>query len=579
MVSNMNNSFLEIDYKNDCDIAYIYNGKKMINKVLDIKTKLFLRSLEEKGSVNTIAIILDRTDNLLIALLACLVGGYTYIPIDPLLPRNRIAQMLDCSDVDLIVTSAKFYNDYKSSNSALCIDEVFFNTHSFTNKVGTISKVNELAYIIYTSGTTGKPKGVEITRESLWNFLNGVSERIDFTKGKRILCSSPVSFDIFFLETVVALYNGVTIVLANDEEYQNPKAIAKLIEDNSINMIQMTPSKLQLMLNYDENLNCLKNVSEIMLGGEILSVKLLKALKQKTNARIYNMYGPTEATLWPTISELTYKEDVDIGTPISNVEIYIIDENNSIISGNEVGEIAIAGACLAKGYHNDESLTNKKFVFLDELNKRIYKTGDLGRIIGNRLFYVGRIDNQVKIRGNRIELEEIESVINNNSKIKCAVVTDIIIKSDEKALIAFIIEKSSISDKEIQSYIKEYLPSYMIPAKFVKVKDFEYTFNGKVDRKRLKEIHLGIEIHTDQYEILSFQDEILSVIKSNIDQDIFGDITMDLDILNSGIDSITFVTITVALETAFDIEFDDEMLLLTAFPTVKSIVEYVESKI
>ena len=190
MISNMNNPFSKIDYNNEHDVAYIYNGKKVINKVLDIKTRIFLRALFEKGEISNIAIILDRTDNLIIALLACLIGGYIYIPIDPLLPQNRIIQMLECSSLDLIVTSSKYYENYKSRYSILCIDEVFSSINSFTEKSIPIRNINDIAYTIYTSGTTGKPKGVEITREALWNFISGVSEIIDFTRGKRILCST-----------------------------------------------------------------------------------------------------------------------------------------------------------------------------------------------------------------------------------------------------------------------------------------------------------------------------------------------------------------------------------------------------
>lgn len=578
----MDNQFGWNFLKDERGIACIFNGKKILNKVFEIKIKLFLSAITKVGSIKNIAVILDRSDSLLTVLCASLIGGYTYIPIDPSLPINRINHMLKNGNVDLIITSSKYEDLYQSAFVILNVDNIFSTTNSLTEELNVSNGQNEIAYIIYTSGTTGIPKGVEIRRSSLINFIEGVSKRIDFSVGKRILSSTTVSFDIFFLETIMALYKGVTIVLANDEEYQNPKLLTNLIEDNNVNMLQMTPSKIQLMLNYDRELKCFNNIRDIMVGGEIFTPSLLKTLKNKTKAKIYNMYGPTETTIWATISELTHKEDVDLGTPIQNTQIYIMDDNQDIITDGKVGEIAIAGDCLAKCYHCDEQLTNDKFIYLSngELDFLAYKTGDLGRVSGTRLFYMGRMDSQVKIRGNRIELEEIESVLNANNKIRQSVVTDVTTNSDDKILVAFIIENSHINDDEICLFLKEYLPEYMIPVKYIRIDDFEYTFNEKIDRKLLKEKYLTVELLSDENsESFDMQNDILNVIKGSIDQAIFGAVTFGMDLSSSGIDSITFIKIVVALEESFNFEFDDEMLLFTAFPTIKSMVEYVESKI
>jgi surfactin family lipopeptide synthetase A len=318
-----------------------------------------------------------------------------------------------------------------------------------------------------------------------------------------------------------------------------------------------------------------------MVGGEIFTPNLLKTLKNKTKAKIYNMYGPTEATIWVTISELTRKNEVDLGAPIQNTQIYIIDENQNITTDEKIGEIAIAGACLAECYHGDEQLTNDKFIHLStgDLNFRAYKTGDMGRVSENRLFYIGRKDNQVKIRGNRIELEEVEFVLNANSHIHQSVVTDVTTSSNDKILVAFILENSHINDYDICLFLKEYLPEYMIPVKYVRVDKFEYTFNEKIDRKLLKEKYLTVEVVSGQNnDSFTLEDDILNVIKSNVDQTIFGAVTLDTDLLSSGIDSITFMSTVVALEESFNFEFEDEMLLITKFPTLRSMVEYVASK-
>lgn len=192
-----------------------------------------------------------------------------------------------------------------------------------------------------------------------------------------------------------ALYKGLTVVLANDDEQRSPKLMAKLIQDNDVDMIQMTPSRMQLLLNHDKELSCLKNAKEIMIGGEPFPLSLLRTLQEKTTAKIYNMYGPTETTIWSTVSELTNKDRIDIGHPIKNTEIYIVDENLSILPDGEAGEICIAGKGLAKGYVNRDDLTAEKFIYLlQKPDVRVYRTGDLGCYLPDGDFeYLGRTDN------------------------------------------------------------------------------------------------------------------------------------------------------------------------------------------
>ena len=212
----------------------------------------------------------------------------------------------------------------------------------------------------------------------------------------------------------MALNKGLTVVLADEEEQRNPKLMAKFIQDNAVDIIQMTPSRMQLLLNYDKELICLKSVKEIMIGGEAFPFGLLQTLQEKTTARIYNMYGPTETTIWSTISNLTYKDHIDIGRPIKNTEIYIMDDSLTLLPSGQIGEICIGGKGLAKGYVGRDDLTAEKFIYLPQKpNVRVYRTGDMGRHLPDGdLEYLGRTDNQVKIRGHRVELEEIESHLN-----------------------------------------------------------------------------------------------------------------------------------------------------------------------
>lgn len=515
--------------------------------------------------IKRVALVMKRSPKLLYLMYYFFKNDIAFIPIDVDQPINRVKYILNNSSPDLILSDINI--DSRTDDKTEEIDW------------------HQIAYILFTSGSTGSPQGAVVTREALFNFIEGISEIIDFTPGKRIACLTTVSFDIFFLESVMALLKGLTVVLANEDEQRNPKLMAKLIRDNSVDMIQITPSRMQLLLNYDKELSCLRNVFEIMIGGEPFPLNLLRTLKDKTTAKIYNMYGPTETTIWSTVSNLTHKDRIDIGRPIKNTEVYIVDESLSIVPNGQVGEICIAGKGLAKGYVGKDNLTAERFVYLPQKPKvRIYRTGDVGRYLPDgSLEYLGRTNNQVKIRGRRIELEEIESYLNQIDGIKQSVVIALETGESGKILEAFYTSDNALDQKDIINYLSAKLPEYMIPVIFKRVENFIQTPNGKIDRKRVLEC---VEIKSDDTvpierhmeKLNEVQMKVFNVISSTLDPK-FGDVTLETAFAGIGVDSITFITIVVALECEFEFEFDDEMLIITAFPTIKSMIEYVELKI
>lgn len=545
------------------NVNIIWNGKSFdSNHFVDYKSIYRTKKVGQSKSL----ILVKRSPNLIYAICMCLEKGTTYIPIDSTYPKERIQYIIDDSNPDDII-----------SDTELNIE--------FTPPRKPISAKEDIAYILYTSGSTGNPKGVEVTREGLLNFIEGISEVIDFSPGKRIACLTTVSFDIFILESVMALYKGLTVVLANEDEQRNPRLMANLIQNNTVDMIQMTPSRMQLLLNHDKELSCLENVKEIMIGGEALPLSLLRTLQEKTNAKIYNMYGPTETTIWSTVSDLTHKDRVDIGRPIKNTEVYIVDESLSILSNGQAGEICIAGKGLAKGYVGRDDLTTKKFIYLPQKpDVRVYRTGDMGRHLPDGdLEYLGRTDNQVKIRGHRVELEEIESHLNQIDGIHQAVVIALETSETNKMLQAFYTSDITFDQKEISDYLSLKLPEYMIPVIFKRVENFVLTGNGKIDRKRVLEC-VEIKVgdvrpeETNPVDLNDIQRKAFEVIKSTLDSKT-GNVTIDTTFGETGVDSITFVTLVVALEGEFDFEWDDDMLLITAFSTIKSMIEYVESRV
>lgn len=530
---------------------------------------------------SVIGIALPRIPFLISAMLASTQLKIPFVPIDPQIPSERVKQIVAVAEISLLITSKKISSEYNIPNKVFIEDMTCLTNEAPLN----LEHKNDIMYILFTSGSTGTPKGVEITYESFWNFMEGISEIINFIPGRRIACLTTVSFDIFFLESLMALYQGLTVVLANEEEQCNPKLMAKLIQKDKVDMIQMTPSRMQLLLNYDKELTCMSSIKEIMIGGESFPLSMFQVLREKTTAKIYNMYGPTETTIWSTVSDLTHKDRIDIGRPIKNTEIYIVDENLSILPAGQVGEICIAGKGLTKGYVGRDDLTKEKFIYLPQKpDVRVYRTGDMGRYLPDGdLEYLGRTDNQVKFRGHRLELEEIESHLNQFGGINQSVVIAAEKSEMDKVLVAFYTSDNHIETKDIISYLSLKLPAYMIPDVFKRVENFVQTQNGKIDRKKVMEC---IEINGENpspknwntIELNETQAKIFQVIESNLNPKI-GNVTLETDFSLAGVDSITFIKIVVALESEFNFEFDDEMLLITAFPTIISMIKYVEMKI
>ena len=269
-----------------------------------------------------------------------------------------------------------------------------------------------------------------IEHRSVVNFIYGITDRIDFSSEKTILAVTTISFDIFVLETLLPLTKGLRVIIADENQQKNGEELNNLIIDNNVNIFQTTPSRIQMMLSYENSSSAFGLLDEVIVGGEELPKKLLDELKKICKGKIYNMYGPTETTIWSLIQELTHKEKVDIGRPIFNTNVYIMNQYQNLNPIGVAGELYIAGDGLARGYLNKPELTAEKFVSNPFVpGERMYRTGDLARWLpdGN-IEFLGRIDNQVKIRGYRIELGEIENCLLKHELVKEAVV---IAKNDE----------------------------------------------------------------------------------------------------------------------------------------------------
>ncbi len=397
------------------NVAVVFEEKELTYQELNAKANQLARGLRLKGVKPEIivGIMVERSLEMMVGILAVLKSGGAYLPIDPDYPSDRIRYVLEDSGAQILLTEQKFIGGLSNLQiEAIRIDE----ENVFQGETANLTLVGvpkDLVYIIYTSGSTGKPKGVMIEHRSVNNFIKGITEKIEFTAYRSILALTTISFDISGLETLLPLTQGLRVVIANDEHQKDTKALNMVIMKNNIDMLQMTPSRMRMLLNDDQSVSCLKNIQVIMVGGEALPQSLLEEIKGVTDARIYNMYGPTETTIWSTVKDLTESKEVTIGQPIANTGIYIVGPANQQQPIGVLGELCITGDGLARGYWNRPELTAEKFVpnpFYDQndlsvCGKRMYRTGDLARWLSDgEIEFAGRIDQQVKIRGHRIEL-------------------------------------------------------------------------------------------------------------------------------------------------------------------------------
>ncbi len=544
-----------------------YSSQEIIQNVDIISSYL-----PENESSNCILLYLDRTPEMIYAILSVLKKGLTYVPVNINTPNERLRYIIENSGCRIVLTTKKYKNRFKELKT-ICIDDIKFKNDKSNSTLTSAVNSQNVAYIIYTSGTTGYPKGVSISYGAIKNFIKAFQKRIGCIEKDNIIFLTDVSFDISFVEIVYAAIVGMIIVIADEEECRNPKSLIKLIKNNNVTTLQLTPSRVKLIGEVDEKFDVFHNIKRLLIGGEIFPMEMLKKLNEYTKCKIYNLYGPTEATIWTSVAELTNENAVNIGKPLENMEIYIVDDDINPVSNGEKGEILISGAGLALGYVNDSKLTSKNFVCPSFLNgKKAYLTGDIGYYDKNgQIIFVGRNDNQIKINGYRIELEEIESVLNSYHKIQNSIVG-----VENNKLVAVYIEKDTIDFEELKRFIKLKLPDYMIPLEFRKIEKFLYTDSMKIDRKAVlksgnpENCPKSIEL-LDQTE-----SSIINIVKENIDSN--KEVYLESRFEDLGLDSLDFVQIIVSIEEKFDFEIEDEMLTTSAFLTINSLVQYVKSR-
>lgn len=448
----------------------------------------------KKGDI--VAIFMNRSPELIIGILGIMKAGGAYLPIDTNLPEKRIQYLLSHSKCQRAVTKEVYQQRLKDSNvNVLCLEQL---VHGGDKKMAQLEIDSaDLAYLLYTSGTTGNPKGVEVTHKALHNYISwAAAEYVGNDSGSFPLFTS-VSFDLTVTSIFTPLASGNSIVIYDEDDHDPEHAVIRAVRDNKVDVIKLTPSHLRLLRNID--LSDLGNIrlQKMIVGGESFDTTLAREIHDEFEGKleVFNEYGPTEAAVGCMIYKFDAQDlssTVPIGLPVANTQIYLLDEHLHLVPAGVKGEIYIAGSGLAAGYLFDEVLTSEKFIpnpFME--NDRIYKTGDLARR-GNdgRLEYLGRVDEQIKINGYRIEPEEINHYLRQYPGITDSVI-DVRNLKGRKNLFAYLLsEKGSgvIEETHLKAYLTEGLPFYMIPTRIVCLDGFPITGNGKIDHTALAAI-------------------------------------------------------------------------------------------
>ena len=479
-------------------IAVEFHDSKMTYFEVQEKVNQYANYLKAQGiqSGDFIAVSFPRSPELLYTLLAIMQCGAAYLPLDPEYPKERLEFMLNDSSAKVLLTSKEVFASLPSWSQMLFIEDIIesLNQYSTAPLPFTLSAENN-AYILYTSGSTGNPKGVPITHKNLVNFLCSMAIEPGIKQDDRLLSITTISFDIAGLELYLPLIKGATLILADHETARDGRLLLDLVKKEKINLLQATPTTWSMLLDsgWSEKLPI-----KALCGGEAMPVDLAKELLNKCDT-LWNVYGPTETTIWSSLKQINADDKtITIGKPIGNTQIYIVDEQGQLVPPGNIGEITIGGDGVAKGYWNRPELTAEKFIknkFSDDEKEILYRTGDLGKLLpNNEIECLGRLDQQVKIRGHRIEPGEVEQALLSLEGIKSAVVL-----ADENFLIAHIVPDSAIEEAQTKitlwrESLAAKLPAQLIPHDFNLLEKIPTTLNGKIDRKALSQYKVNKKI-------------------------------------------------------------------------------------
>ena len=522
-------------------IALDFEGNQLsyaeFNKKANALAHYIADSIDEHNPV--IGIVSERSFDMMIAIYAALKAGCSYMPIDPHFPKDRIDFMIKDSGTPLVLSQKKWLDILNDDVKTVNISDYNYSEYSSEDLQLNISS-DDTAYVIYTSGSTGKPKGAMIAHHSAINRIKWMHEKYPLDENGVILQKTPYTFDVSVWELFWWSMYGGTLKILVPEGHKDPSEIIKAVKDGSVTHMHFVPSMLNAFLEYVEAnpkcINELESLRYVFASGEALQanhVKKFYNLLKDNGTTLHNLYGPTECTVDVSYYDCdpeNIPKTIPIGKPIDNTQLIVLDKFGKLLPFGVVGELHIGGVGVCKGYLNREELTKEKFVANPYYeNAVMYKSGDLARFLpdGN-IEYCGRTDFQIKIRGLRVELGDIENAISKYLGIKQVLVTVFDIKG-EKNLCAYITAYQTVDTNRLQEFLKDYLPEYMIPQYYVQVEEFPTTNNGKIDRKALPQPNIeavhreyvapanNIEARIQKYVMQVLESEEISCAESLFD--------------------------------------------------------------
>ncbi len=548
----------QVESKGD-DIALVSNGETLTYNELNQRANRVANSLIEIGAKpkSNILVMLPRDSKLISTILGIFKAGCSFIPIDLEYPIERIKYIYENSQADYIIT-----ND-GTSDENLSINELLKGENTSNPDVDV--SPDDLAYMIYTSGSTGKPKGVMISHKNACNQVEG-NPKCEYDN---LLSIATIAFDTSLEDLLTGLTNGIKIIFANDEEIKNVVDLINLIKKNKPQVMEFTPSRLLSYLEVEEFCDVIDCAKCIVMGGEQFSAKAFNGVKQYCNAKIYNSYGPTEATIASNYKEITDSDNITVGPALRNYLTDVRDIDGKLLPKGIMGELYIGGVGVGKGYYNMDDKTKEVFLTINDIP--YYRSGDYAIELPNGDIDIkGRIDNQIKLRGLRIEIGEIESNIARFPSIKQ---TAVVIKeiNNTEHLCAYFTSEEKIDIPLLKRYLQNKLTKYMVPSVFMQLEEMPQTPNGKTDLKQLPIPELNLENIKPENET---EEKIFKITSELLGTDEFG--TTD-DLYNLGFTSLTLMKLNSRIYNETDVNLD--VISLFTNPTVKNLADKVDNNI